>query len=193
MSGVATAPGWSSFRSAGCAAAGQVGAGSRAQSRCQQVRNASFQGQSGLISRTRRKPPPSAQQVLAQELSSLQDDWHLDVSRRRSPDEASWHQTESGGLALANEKLSTSRPRRMRFSWQATEIPYSASQRKWRLKTYEPLRTAATRAPPPWTAVTPSNRFWPPPGSSSWPPLGRSAGRRQSAMPRRHLAGPLRR
>src|SRR4029434_5144653 len=41
-----TAPGWSSFRAAGMVNAGQAGAG-RAQSRCQQVRKASFQGQSG--------------------------------------------------------------------------------------------------------------------------------------------------
>jgi hypothetical protein len=47
-----TAPGWSSFRVAGAAGAGQLGAG-RAQSRCQRVRNASFQGQSGLFFRIR--------------------------------------------------------------------------------------------------------------------------------------------
>ena len=47
-----TAPGCASFRVAGVVRAGQAGAG-RAQSRCQQVRNASFQGQSGLIFRTR--------------------------------------------------------------------------------------------------------------------------------------------
>jgi hypothetical protein len=41
-----TAPGWFSFRSVRYVAAGQVGAG-KAQSRCQQVRNASFHGQSG--------------------------------------------------------------------------------------------------------------------------------------------------
>jgi hypothetical protein len=47
-----TAPGWSSFRVAGIACAGQLGAGS-AHSRCQQVRNAFAQGQSQLILRTR--------------------------------------------------------------------------------------------------------------------------------------------
>jgi hypothetical protein len=47
-----TAPGCVSSPVAGVAGAGQVGAGS-AQSRCQQVRNASFQGQSVLIFRTR--------------------------------------------------------------------------------------------------------------------------------------------
>jgi hypothetical protein len=47
-----TAPGVSSFRVAGADGAGQAGAG-RAQSRCQQARNASFQGQSGLIFRVR--------------------------------------------------------------------------------------------------------------------------------------------
>jgi len=47
-----TAPGWSSFRVDGVVCAGQAGAG-RAHSRCQQVRNASFQGQSGLILRMR--------------------------------------------------------------------------------------------------------------------------------------------
>jgi hypothetical protein len=47
-----TAPGWSSFRAAGAVCAGQAGA-DRAQSRCQQMRNASFQGQSGLILRMR--------------------------------------------------------------------------------------------------------------------------------------------
>jgi hypothetical protein len=47
-----TAPGWSSFRAAEAAGAGQDGAG-RAQSRCQQVRKASVQGQSGLILRMR--------------------------------------------------------------------------------------------------------------------------------------------
>ena len=47
-----TAPGCSSFGVDGAAGAGQVGAG-RAQSRCQQVRNASFHGQSGLILRIR--------------------------------------------------------------------------------------------------------------------------------------------
>jgi hypothetical protein len=46
-----TAPGCVSFRVAGADGAGQ--AGGRAQSRCQQVRNASFQGQSGLIFKTR--------------------------------------------------------------------------------------------------------------------------------------------
>jgi hypothetical protein len=33
---------------------------------------------------------------------------------------------------------------------------------------------AATCAPPPWAAVTPSNRAGRHPGSSAWPPLGRS-------------------
>jgi hypothetical protein len=47
-----TVPGCCSFRTAGVVRAGQTGAG-REQSRCQQVRNASFQGQSGLIFRTR--------------------------------------------------------------------------------------------------------------------------------------------
>ena len=47
-----TAPGWSSFCVGGVVRAGQAGAG-RAQSRCQQVRNASFQGQSGLMVRVR--------------------------------------------------------------------------------------------------------------------------------------------
>lgn len=47
-----TAPGWSSFRVDGVVRAGQAGAG-RAHSRCQQVRNACFQGQPGLILRTR--------------------------------------------------------------------------------------------------------------------------------------------
>ena len=47
-----TAPGCASSPVAGADGAGQAGAG-RAQSRCQQVRNASFQGQSGLIFRTR--------------------------------------------------------------------------------------------------------------------------------------------
>ena len=47
-----TAPGCVSFRVAGVVRAGQAGAG-RAQSRCQQVRNASFQGQFGLILRMR--------------------------------------------------------------------------------------------------------------------------------------------
>jgi Domain of unknown function (DUF4411) len=47
-----TAPGWSSSRVAGLICAGQAGAG-RAQSCCQQVRKASFQGQSGLIFRMR--------------------------------------------------------------------------------------------------------------------------------------------
>jgi hypothetical protein len=47
-----TAPGCASFRVAGVVCAGQAGAG-RAQSGCQQVRNASFHGQSGLIFRTR--------------------------------------------------------------------------------------------------------------------------------------------
>ena len=47
-----TAPGHASFRVAGVVRAGHAGAG-RAHSRCQQVRNASFQGQSGLIFRTR--------------------------------------------------------------------------------------------------------------------------------------------
>ena len=47
-----TAPGGASFRVAGLVRAGQAGAG-RAQSRCQQMRNASVQGQSGLIFRTR--------------------------------------------------------------------------------------------------------------------------------------------
>ena len=47
-----TAPGWSSSRVAGMVCAGQAGA-ARTQSRCQQVRNASFQGQSGLILRMR--------------------------------------------------------------------------------------------------------------------------------------------
>ncbi len=47
-----TAPGLISFRAAGIDGAGQAGAG-RAHSRCQQVRNARFQGQSGLILRTR--------------------------------------------------------------------------------------------------------------------------------------------
>jgi hypothetical protein len=45
-----TAPGWSSFGVAGVIRAVQAGAG-RAQSRCQQVRNASAQGQSGLMAR----------------------------------------------------------------------------------------------------------------------------------------------
>lgn len=49
-----TAPGWFCFRSVRYVAAGQVGAG-RAQSRCQHVRNACFHGQSGLISRMRRR------------------------------------------------------------------------------------------------------------------------------------------
>ena len=47
-----TAPGCASSPVAGADGAGQTGAG-RAQSRCQQVRNASFQGQSALIFRTR--------------------------------------------------------------------------------------------------------------------------------------------
>jgi hypothetical protein len=47
-----TAPGLSSFRVGGVIWAGQPGAG-RLQSRCQQVRNASFQGQPGLILRIR--------------------------------------------------------------------------------------------------------------------------------------------
>ena len=47
-----TAPGCVSCSAAGADGAGQAGAG-RAQSRCQQVRNASFQGQPGLIFRTR--------------------------------------------------------------------------------------------------------------------------------------------
>jgi hypothetical protein len=47
-----TAPGWFSFRAAGAVGAGQAGAG-RAHSRCQQVRNASFHGQPGLILRMR--------------------------------------------------------------------------------------------------------------------------------------------
>src|SRR5205823_2584706 len=47
-----TAPGLASFRVAGVIGAGQAGAG-RAHSRCQQVRNASFHGQLGLIFRTR--------------------------------------------------------------------------------------------------------------------------------------------
>ena len=50
-----TAEGWSSFRVSGVVRAAQAGAG-RAHSRCQQVRNASFQGQSGLIFRTRSRP-----------------------------------------------------------------------------------------------------------------------------------------
>jgi hypothetical protein len=41
-----TAPGWSSFRVAGVVRAGQAGAG-RAQSRCQQVRKASFHASRG--------------------------------------------------------------------------------------------------------------------------------------------------
>ena len=49
-----TAPGGASFRVAGVVRAGQGGAG-RTQSRCQQARNASFHGQSGLIFRTRRR------------------------------------------------------------------------------------------------------------------------------------------
>jgi hypothetical protein len=49
---VPTAPGLSSFRVGGVIWAGQPGAG-RLQSRCQQVRNASFQGQPGLILRIR--------------------------------------------------------------------------------------------------------------------------------------------
>ncbi len=44
--------GQASFRVAGMVRAGQAGAG-RAHSRCQQVRNASFQGQSGLIFKMR--------------------------------------------------------------------------------------------------------------------------------------------
>ena len=47
-----TAPGRSSSRAAGMVCAGQAGAG-RAQSRCQQVRKASFQGQSRLMARVR--------------------------------------------------------------------------------------------------------------------------------------------
>ena len=47
-----TAPGCVSLRVAGADGAGQAGAG-RAQSRCQQVRKESFQGQSGLILRMR--------------------------------------------------------------------------------------------------------------------------------------------
>jgi S-adenosylmethionine synthetase len=47
-----TAPGWSSSRVAGMIRAGQASAG-RAYRRCQQVRNASAHGQSGLIFRTR--------------------------------------------------------------------------------------------------------------------------------------------
>ncbi len=47
-----TAPGWSSFRVAWMVGDGQEGAG-RAQSRCQQARNASVQGQPGLILRAR--------------------------------------------------------------------------------------------------------------------------------------------
>jgi hypothetical protein len=47
-----TAPGCASSRVDGAHGAGQAGAG-RAHSRCQQIRNASFQGQSGLIFRTR--------------------------------------------------------------------------------------------------------------------------------------------
>jgi hypothetical protein len=47
-----TAPGWPPFRVAGTGMAGQAGAG-RAHSRCQQVRNASFQGQVRLIFSTR--------------------------------------------------------------------------------------------------------------------------------------------
>src|SRR6266487_3124568 len=47
-----TAPGCCSFRDAGTDGAGQVGAG-RVRRRCQQVRNASFHGQSGLIFKTR--------------------------------------------------------------------------------------------------------------------------------------------
>ena len=46
------APGGSSYRVGWVIRAGQSGAG-RAQSLCQQVRNASFQGQSGLILRIR--------------------------------------------------------------------------------------------------------------------------------------------
>ena len=44
--------GHASFRVAGVVRAGHAGAG-RAHSRCQQAMNASFQGQSGLIFRTR--------------------------------------------------------------------------------------------------------------------------------------------
>ena len=47
-----TAPGRFSFRVDGMFRAGQAGAG-MAHSRCQQVRNASFHGQSALILRTR--------------------------------------------------------------------------------------------------------------------------------------------
>ena len=47
-----TVPGWYSFRVAGTVRAGQVGAGS-VQSRFQQARNSSAQGQSALIARTR--------------------------------------------------------------------------------------------------------------------------------------------
>jgi hypothetical protein len=46
-----TAPEWFSFHAAGVIGAGQPGAG-RVHSRCQQVRNASFHGQSWLIFRT---------------------------------------------------------------------------------------------------------------------------------------------
>ena len=45
-----TAPGCASSLVAGVVRAGQAGAG-RAQSRCQQVRKASFHGQSGLMAR----------------------------------------------------------------------------------------------------------------------------------------------
>ena len=47
-----TAPGWSSFPVVRAVCAGHEGAG-RAQSRCQQARNASFHGQSVLMARTR--------------------------------------------------------------------------------------------------------------------------------------------
>jgi hypothetical protein len=47
-----TAPALSSFRVAGVVRAGQVSAG-RAQSRCQQVRNASAHGQVSLMARVR--------------------------------------------------------------------------------------------------------------------------------------------
>jgi hypothetical protein len=47
-----TAPGCASSRIAGVVRAGHTGAG-RAQSRCQQMRNACFYGQSGLIFRIR--------------------------------------------------------------------------------------------------------------------------------------------
>jgi hypothetical protein len=47
-----TAPGWFSFRAVGTVGAGQPGPG-RTHSRCQQVRNASFHGQPGLILRMR--------------------------------------------------------------------------------------------------------------------------------------------